>query len=100
MERVSQARKRHVKTDEERAQDFKLLQMIEQANKRVLTLEEAAVYIGRTRGALYLMIHKSQIPSYKRGRMRYFKREELDNWMLGTRFATVDEIVEDARRKK
>ena len=52
------------------------------AAKQMLTTEEAAYYIGVSRSLLYKMTHTMQIPHYKpRGKMVYFDKEELDDWM-------------------
>lgn len=50
--------------------------------KDVLPLSDAADYLGLTRSALYKLTHNNEIPFYKpHGKMCYFERIELDNWM-------------------
>ena len=52
------------------------------AGKQMLTTEEAAYYIGISRSLLYKMTHTMQVPHYKpRGKMVYFDKNELDDWM-------------------
>lgn len=51
-------------------------------NKAVLTSAEAAEYVGISRSQLYKLTFSNRIPHYKpRGKMVYFDREELDDWM-------------------
>lgn len=50
--------------------------------KPVLTIEEAATFTGRTVSAMYHLVQGLDIPHYKqRGRI-YFRRTELEDWML------------------
>ena len=50
--------------------------------KEVLTSEEAARYMGVSRSWLYKLTMKKQIPHYKpMGKMCFFKRVELEEWL-------------------
>ena len=50
--------------------------------KDVLTTEEAAEYTGLSLSQLYKLTCSKKIPHYKpRGKMVYFDKRELDNWM-------------------
>ena len=61
--------------------------------KEVLTSDEAARYMGVSKSYLYKLTMTQQIPHYKpMGKMCYFNREELQNWLQRNRIATVDEI--------
>jgi excisionase family DNA binding protein len=52
-------------------------------NKAVLTFEEAASYTGLSKSYLYKLTSTAKIPCYKpQGKMIYFDRLELDNWLL------------------
>lgn len=55
--------------------------------KKYLTSEEAAEYIGTTRSYLYkLALQQHKIPYYSpTGRKMLFKREELDEWIESSR---------------
>ena len=67
-------------------------------NKEVLTSAEAAKYIGLSLSTLYKLTMRKTIPHYKpNGKICYFKREDLDNWMLSNRVATDREISEKAQ---
>ena len=61
--------------------------------KEVLTSEEAASYLDVSMPQLYRLTSKKLIPFYSpTGGKLYFKRSELDNWMLSNRSATTQEI--------
>lgn len=67
--------------------------------KEVLTLEEAAAFLGVKRSQLYKMTHKAAIPFYKpNGKMIYFERSELLAWLRNVKSASTKEIAEDAQR--
>lgn len=62
-------------------------------NKNVLSFEEAARYLNLAESYLYKLTSSQQIPFYKpNGKKLYFKREELDSWMLQNRIQTTGEI--------
>ena len=53
--------------------------------KDILTLEEAALYLGISKSTLYKKVCTGTIPSYKPGnKLRYFRRIELENWVLNS----------------
>lgn len=62
------------------------------SQKNVLTFEEAARYTGFSRSYLYKLTHRQRIPCSKpAGKMLFFSRVELDNWLL-TNQAEKEEI--------
>ena len=62
--------------------------------KRVFTFQEACMYIGVSESMLYKLTSGKEIPHYKpRGKMIYFAKEELDEWLLRNYEPTVDEAV-------
>jgi excisionase family DNA binding protein len=62
-------------------------------NKEVLCFAEAATYLSVSKSQLYKLTSTNRIPFYKpTGKMVYFRRTELDSWLLGNRFNTIDEI--------
>lgn len=68
--------------------------------KPFLTVEELATYLGVKTSYVYKMTHNREIPYYKPGgKMVYFNREEIDEWVLSQRVATADEIRNEARRR-
>ena len=68
--------------------------------KDVLTLEEAALFMGISKSTLYKMTHKHELPYYRpNGKLIYFEKSELVKWMLQNRSMTEDEIKEAARQQ-
>ena len=62
-------------------------------HKSILSHKEAALYCNLTSDYLYQLTSKNLIPYYKpRGKMMYFKRTELDDWLLKNRFRSLDEF--------
>lgn len=60
--------------------------------KRVFTFQEACMYIGVSESLLYKLTANKEIPHYKpRGKMLYFAKEELDEWLLQNCEPTVDD---------
>ncbi len=65
--------------------------------KEVLTLEEAALFMGISRSTLYKMTHSSAIPFYRpNGKLIYFEKSELLAWMRTNRSMTEEEANEKA----
>ena len=68
------------------------------AAKEVLTLEEAAVFMGISRSTLYKMTHNNVIPFYRpNGKLIYFEKSELLAWMRKNRVSTNEEVSGNAR---
>ena len=65
--------------------------------KDVLTLEEAAIFMGISKSSLYKMTHKHELPFYRpNGKLIYFEKSELVKWMRQNRSMSVEEIKETA----
>ncbi len=70
------------------------------AAKEVLNLEEASVFLGMKKSALYKMTHKMVIPFYRPGgKMVYFEKSELLAWLRQNRVASKANIEEAANMK-
>ena len=66
--------------------------------KEVLTSDEAAKYMGISKSYLYKLTMRQQIPHYKPlGKMCYFNRAELEQWLQSNRVATNVEISQQAQ---
>ena len=66
--------------------------------KEVLTSDEAAKYMGVSKSYLYKLTMRQQIPHFKpMGKMCYFNRLELEQWLQNNRVATADEIEQKAQ---
>lgn len=70
--------------------------MLEQQNllqKEVLNLNEAGAYLNISASHMYKLTSQKQIPHFcPQGKKLYFKREELDHWLLLNRQDSSDEI--------
>ena len=65
--------------------------------KEVLTSNEAAKYMGVSKSYLYKLTMRQQIPHYKpMGKMVYFNRLELEQWLQSNRVSTATEISQQA----
>lgn len=65
--------------------------------KEVLTSDEAASYMGVSKAYLYKLTMGRKIPHYKpMGKMVYFNRQELEQWLQANRVATDEEIRQQA----
>lgn len=67
--------------------------------KEVLTTDEAARYLGVSKSYLYKLTMQQKIPHYKpMGKMCYFNRVELEQWLQSNRVATEVEISQKAQQ--
>lgn len=68
------------------------------AAKPILTMEDAAAFMGVTKCNLYKLVHEKRIPYYKSagGKFTYFKRVELEQWLTAVRVPTNDELEAQA----
>ena len=67
--------------------------------KDVLTAEETARYMGISKSYLYKLTMRKEIPHYKpMGKMCYFNRAEVEEWLQSNRCATTTEIADRANR--
>jgi len=68
--------------------------------KEVLNFNEACQYTGISKSTMYKKTSQSEIPHYcPSGKLIYFKRSDLDAWMLRNRRATSQEIEAEAMAK-
>jgi excisionase family DNA binding protein len=65
-------------------------------NNEYLSLQEAAKYLGLSKSTLYKLTSKREIPFFTpTGRKILFSKEDLDNWVLSNRKATVAELQQE-----
>jgi excisionase family DNA binding protein len=65
--------------------------------KDMLTTDEAVAFLGlKSRMAIYHMVNSGRIARYGSGRRSYFKRAELEEYMLGRKKSSSREISEQA----
>lgn len=72
---------------------------IDISSKTLLTLNEAAAYLGLSKSALYKMTSRKEIPYYKPCKYLYFKREELEKWVFGCRVASETEMNDEVNKR-
>lgn len=63
---------------------------------KYLTIQQAAELVNLKIGTLYQLVHKGQIPNYKRGKHLSFKETEIRQWMQASRRQTVMEVKAEA----
>ena len=67
------------------------------SNKKVLTFDEVCDYTGLSRSYLYKLTSSGVIPHSKpNGKVIFFDKEKLNNWLLKNARKSADEIKEDA----
>ena len=59
--------------------------------KNVLDLDEAVLLTGLSKGHIYRLTSERQIPHFKKCRHLYFKKQELEDWMLEHKVPTKSE---------
>ena len=66
--------------------------------KEVLTCSEAAEYMGVSMSYIYKLTMLRKIPHFKpMGKMCYFNRQELEQWLQTNRVTTTDDIEQQAQ---
>ena len=72
----------------------RLLQDQQLTQKNVLSFAEACLYLEVSESHLYKLTSSNGISHYKpNGKKIYFKREELDQWLLRNRANTQEELA-------
>ena len=75
-----------------------ILEDILDSTKEVLTVEEAAKFMGLARSTLYKMTCEQTIPFYRpNGKMIYFEKSAILSWIRKNRVYSTEEINEEAR---
>lgn len=62
------------------------------SSKTVLDFEETLMFTGLSKGHLYRLTSGRQIPFFKKNRKLYFKKSDLEEWMLEQRIPTNNEV--------
>ena len=66
--------------------------------KKILTTDEAAAYMGISKSYLHKLTMRREIPFYKpMGKMCYFDRNELEDWITCNRASTNEELNQRAQ---
>lgn len=64
--------------------------------KAILDLDEAVLFTGFSKGHLYRLTSQREIPHYKKNRKLYFKKTELEAWLLEEKIETSASIESQA----
>jgi excisionase family DNA binding protein len=76
-------------------QEIKQLTLLN--TKRVLTMNDVALLTGLSKSHIYRLVCYKHIPHYKQGgKITYFEKNEIEDWMLSRRIKTTQEIDEEA----
>ena len=68
-----------------------------QPTKEIFNFAEACTFLSYSKSYLYKLTYSRQIPHYKPNRkMLYFKKSDLEAWLLRNRVKTADEIAQEA----
>jgi excisionase family DNA binding protein len=102
--RMSENKKTNVQKDtdlhqqvEELKERMKAMENILDNGKEILTVEEAAKFMGIARSSLYKMTSDQLIPFYRpNGKMIYFEKSEILAWIRRNRQSSKTEIQEAA----
>lgn len=65
-------------------------------SKEVLNTSEVAMMLNVAVQTVRNMMHEKSIPYYKRGGKAFFKKSEIESWMLQERIPTNEEIKSQA----
>lgn len=67
--------------------------------KQVLTRSDVAILTGLTTATIYKLTTERRIPHYKpNGRLLYFDRKEIEEWMKQNRVGTTQEAEREAAK--
>lgn len=70
-----------------------IIEVVKTHSKEVLTAQETASYMGVSMSYLYKLTMRKQIPHYKPlGKMCYFNRVEVEQWLQSNRVSTDQEL--------
>jgi len=65
----------------------------ENLNKEIYNFNEASAFLDYSKSYLYKLTHSRQIPHYKpNGKKLYFKRSDLEAWLLRNRVSSQEEL--------
>lgn len=65
--------------------------------KTLFNIDELVIYAGFSKLYIYKLTSQNKIPFYKpNGKHIFFKKTEIDEWLLNNRQSTIDEIESEA----
>lgn len=67
------------------------------ALKPILNVEELADYTGFKKSYVYKLVHENLIPFSKpNGKVLFFDRQKIDDWLLNNKYKSSEEIEKEA----
>jgi excisionase family DNA binding protein len=67
--------------------------------KNILSFDEASKFLNLSKSYLYKLTSSGQIPHYKpQGKMLYFEKSELENWLRQNPVKTCRQHLEEAQQ--
>lgn len=81
----------NIKERLERIENIVLLQA-----KEVLNVADLTIILGLSRSRIYHLISARDIPHYKKGKLVFFKKTEIEDWLLESRIPTNQELEDKA----
>lgn len=81
-------------TTEERLERIEKLLLI--GSKQVLNVSECAMMLGISESRVRHLTSDKELPYYKQGKSVFFKKSEIEEWMLRDKVASNDEINRQA----
>ena len=83
--------------DIELSQRLDRIERLLASQKKVLNFDEVCDYTGISKSYLYKLTSQKRIPFSKpNGKVIFFDKEELDDWLLLNKQKTITQIEEDA----
>lgn len=68
-------------------------------SKTLLSVKDLSKYLDISEGYIHKMTHNREIPFYKpNGKKLYFKRDEIDQWVINSKVLTQEELRKESRR--
>lgn len=81
-------------TENQLAEMFENIRSLKAMAKEVMTINECAQYTGLSVSYLYKLTHRKLIPFFKpMGKRVYFKRTEIDQWLLRNKQGGIYEAI-------
>ena len=65
---------------------------------KIFSIQEATVYLNLARQTLYGFTSKNLIPFIKRGKKLYFRKSDLEKWLLEGKRKSKSEILKDLEK--
>ena len=64
--------------------------------KTIFDVNEVCKYLHMSKSSIYKMTADRIIPHYKRGKLLYFNKIEIDDWVMENRVKTMSELEKEA----